>query len=77
MSSGVCQVIKQTVPGAEATAILHTLRTTTGNALFVCDNWGVVAAFNKGDNYTPDSNGLLWQAIKTSRGEKLARGVGS
>ena len=31
---------KQTVPRAEATAILQALRHTTGNAVFICDNWG-------------------------------------
>ena len=66
----------QTVPRAEATAILQALRTTRGNALFVADNWSVVSAYNKGDNYSPNSNGLLWQAIKTSRGERLAKGFG-
>ena len=64
---------KQSVPRAETSAILHALRSTKGNALFACDNWGVVAAYNKGDLYNPTSNGLLWQAIKTSRGERLAR----
>jgi hypothetical protein len=66
----------QTVPRSEATSILHALRTTKGNATFVCDNWSVVAAWHKGDSYCPQSNGLLWQAIGTSRKERLAKGYG-
>ena len=36
---------KQSVPRAEATALLHALRTTSGNAVFICDNLGVVRRF--------------------------------
>ena len=64
------------MPRAEALAILHALRTTRGNALFVCDNWSVVSAYNKSIAYVPKGNGILWQAIRTSRGERLSKGFG-
>ena len=66
---------RQTVPRAEALAILHALRTTKGNALMVCDNWGVVSTYNKGPGHSK-SNGLLWNAIEAARGERLRSGYG-
>ena len=36
---------RQTSPRAEAVALLHALRTTAGNAVFVCDNLGVVKRY--------------------------------
>jgi hypothetical protein len=67
---------RQTAPRAEATSILHALRTTKGNASFICDNWAVCASFNKGDSYQPSVNGLLWQAVGIARKERLAKGYG-
>ena len=67
---------KQTVPRSEATALLHTLATTRGNAVYVCDNYGVFCNYKKGDFYTPDSNGLLWQALNFARRARLDGGHG-
>ena len=69
---------KQTVPRAEATALLHALRTTTGYAVFLCDNIGVVKRFGrlaKRENQSKE-NGLLWQQIAQARHARLVRGHG-
>jgi len=67
---------KQTVPRAEATAILHALIYTKGNALYVCDNLGVAKSYWKGSRFQPASNGLLWRAINTARQQRLELGLG-
>ena len=65
----------QTVPRADATAILHALRTTKGDAPFLCDSERVALTYAKGASGT--ANGLLWQAIWEARQRRLQLGYGS
>ena len=67
---------RQTVPRAEATAILHALRFTRGNATFVCDNYDVASCFNKGPKHSPSTNGLLWHEINQAREFRASSGYG-
>ena len=55
---------KQSTPRAEASALLHALLTTTGDAQFVCDNLGVVRRFKHLATNISKSNGLLWSQIE-------------
>ena len=48
---------KQTVPRSEATAVLHVLRTTSGNATYVRDSWGTCLNYQNGSSYSPKSQG--------------------
>ena len=67
---------KQTVPRSEATALLHALATTRGNAVFVVDNYSVFANYHKGPEYSPLANGLLWQALNRARKQRIEGGLG-
>ena len=67
----------QTVPRSEMAAILHTLRTTSGNAVYVCDNQKVASCYNKGTSYEPRANGLFWHATKKANLDRISSGRGS
>ena len=67
---------KQTVPRAEATAILHALRTTRGHATFVCDNLGVVRRYKHIDSKHCKGNGILWNQIALARQKRSSLGFG-
>lgn len=64
------------MPRSEATALLHALATTKGNAVFVCDNYGVYLSYLKGDLYSPEANGLLWQELNRARRARFQGGYG-
>ena len=66
-----CVLGRQTVPRAEATAVLQALRTTSGHAIYYCDNWFVAARSNKGPRHVPAQNGLLWNDIFYCAGPKI------
>jgi ribonuclease HI len=74
---------KQSVPRAEATALLHALQTTSGNAVFVCDNLGVVRRYkhyqSKKQHQSkkqPAENGQLWNQIAKASKERSSSGRG-
>ena len=68
---------KQTVPRAEATALLQALRTTSGDAIFVCDNLGVVRRYRQiFRNRRITSNGLLWNLIVKAKQQRETTGRG-
>ena len=52
------------------------LRTTSGNATYVCDSWGTCLNYQKGSSYEPKSSGLLWQAIYAVGRERSEQGHG-
>ena len=61
---------------AEATAVLHLLKTTRGNTIMVVDNWSVVSGYRKGHRYNPGRNGLQGPAISIARKERINQGRG-
>ena len=63
---------KQIVPRSEAVALLHALVYTRGNAVFVCDNYGVYQNFHEGTKYYPAVTGLFWPAIHAARESRFA-----
>ena len=65
-----------TVPRSKATAILHALRHTSGNAAYVVDSWWSLRSFKKCAMFSPLADGLLWQAIHIARKERLSAGAG-
>ena len=70
---------KQTVPRAEAMALLHVLTCTTGYCTYVCDNLGVCNRFwglSKA-GYSSKDNGLLWYHIGLAVERRKASGHGS
>jgi len=64
------------VPRAEAVALLQALRTTSGNATFVCDNWGVVRRYKYCTKKQAGNNGLLWNLIVKAREKRHSAGQG-
>ena len=67
---------KHTTPRDEAMAILFTLMYINGTGTYLCDNRGVADNYNKGNKYSPNSNGLLWSAMQKARESRLASGNG-
>ena len=70
---------KQTVPRAEAMALLHVLTYTVGHCTYVCDNLGVCNRFwglSKA-GYNSKDNGLLWYHIGLALERRVASGHGS
>ena len=64
---------RQTVPRAEAMAILHALRTTKGNALFVCDNWTPRAEWPSGSQRAERPSGAPRAERRRAAGRAAAR----
>ena len=68
---------KLSVPRAEATALLQALRTTSGDAIFICDNLGVVRRYKQiFQNRRITSNGLLWNLIVKAKEQRDTTGRG-
>ena len=70
---------KQTVPRAEAMALLFTLIHTIGCCTYVCDNLGVCKRFwgLSASSYSSKDNGLLWYHIGLALERRIASGYGS
>ena len=64
------------MPRAEAVALLQALRTTSGNATFVCDNLGVVRRYKYCTKKQAGNNGLLWNLIVKAREKRHSAGQG-
>ncbi len=70
---------KQTVPRAEAMALLYTLIHTIGYCIYVCDNLGVCKGFwgLSSAAYSSKDNGLLWYHIGLALERRITSGYGT